>query len=95
MNIVLSEQAQEELADAVEYYNAQKENLGYEFKILVDESINLIERSPLLYPVIDDEIRRKVLSRFSYSIFFFIDEIENIILIISITHQHRKPFYKI
>ena len=95
MNIILSEQAQKELADAVEYYNVQKENLGYEFKILVDENINLIERSPLLYPVVDEPLRRKILSRFSYSIFFFIDEIENLILIISISHQNRKPFYKI
>jgi len=95
MNIILSEQAREELDGAVEYYNAQKENLGYEFKTLVDESINSIQRTPLLYPLIDKEIHRKILSRFPFSIFFFIDEIENLVLIISISHQNRKPFYKI
>ena len=95
MRVILSEQAQEELLDAEEYYNIQKENLGYEFKSLVNESITLIERSPLLYPVIDDPIRRKILRRFPYSILFFIDEVENLILVISISHQHRKPFYKI
>lgn len=95
MKMILLEEARIELLDAVEYYNLHKEKLGYEFKTLVNESLQIIENIPLLYPIIEEPLRRVILRRFPYSIFYFIDEVEHLIVIVSISLQHRKPFYKI
>ena len=44
-----------------------------------------------LYPNITNDLKRTVLHRFPYSIFYAITD--NTILILSVAHQHRKPFY--
>ena len=93
MKVLLSLQAQQELDDAISYYDLQQENLGNEFKTLIDNTIRNIQASPLLYPVIKKPVHRVVTRRFPYSIFYMIDNIDDIIVILSIAHQHRKPFY--
>jgi len=93
MKVLLSLQAQQELDDAISYYNLQQENLGNEFKLLIDNTIKNIQASPLLYPIIKKSIHRVVTHRFPYSLFYMIDNTEKSIVILSIAHQHRKPFY--
>jgi plasmid stabilization system protein ParE len=93
MKVLLSLEAQNELDDAMSYYNLQQENLGSEFKTLIHNTIRNIQASPLLYPIIKKPIHRVVTRKFPYSIFYMIDNANDIILILSIAHQHRKPFY--
>jgi plasmid stabilization system protein ParE len=91
MNLVVSELAYTEIENAKEYYNLEQPNLGNSFKNDVKETIDNIIRFPKLYPIIIDDIQRVVLHRFPYSIFYSIDK--EIIIILSVAHQHRKPFY--
>jgi len=93
MKILLSLQAQQELDDAISYYDLQQENLGNEFKTLIDNTIRNIQASPFLYPIIKKPVHRVVTRRFPYSIFYMIDSTDDILVILSIAHQHRKPFY--
>ncbi len=44
-----------------------------------------------LYPNIPNDLKRTVLHRFPYSIFYAITN--HTILILSVAQQHRKPFY--
>ena len=44
MKILLSLQAQQELDDAISYYDLQQENFGNEFKILLSTPIDDISR---------------------------------------------------
>lgn len=46
MNIEFLESAQYELDDAVEYYNQQRNNLGYEFLSEVVDSLSRIAEYP-------------------------------------------------
>ena len=93
MTLAFSELAQQELEDARDYYNLQQENLGERFKEHIKESIDNIQEFPLLYPKINDVLYRVVVHKFPYSIFYIVDE--NRIVIISIAHQNRKPFYQV
>ena len=92
MTIKISKKAFLEIEDAKEYYNLQKENLGDTFKSDLKSSINKIQTFPDLYPNITGTMKRCILHRFPYSIFYALKK--DIILILSVAHQHRKPFYK-
>ena len=91
MTLKISQLAFFEIEDAKEYYNLQNSTLGDTFKNVIKRSIESIKKFPNLYPNITNDMRRCVLHRFPYSIFYAITD--NTILILSVAHQHRKPFY--
>ena len=91
MILKISQLAFLEIEDAKEYYNLQNSTLGDTFKNDIKRSIESIKKFPNLYPNITNDMRRCVLHRFPYSIFYAITD--NTILILSVAHQHRKPFY--
>lgn len=91
MILKISQLAFLEIEDAKEYYNLQKPTLGDTFKDDVKKTIQSIKNFPNLYPNITNDLKRTVLHRFPYSIFYAITD--DTILILSVAHQHRKPFY--
>ena len=91
MIIKISQKAFFEIEDAKEYYNLQQNNLGDTFKSDLKNSIENIKNFPNLYPNITNDMKRCILHRFPYSIFYTLKQ--DIILILSVAHQHRKPFY--
>lgn len=91
MILKISQLAFLEIEDAKEYYNLQKPTLGDTFKNDVKRSIESIKEFPNLYPNITNDLKRTLLHRFPYSIFYAVTN--NTILILSVAHQHRKPFY--
>jgi len=93
MKHVVSKLALQELEESREYYNLQKNGLGDEFAQYIRNSIDTIFETPYLYSVIIAPVHRKVISKFPYNIFYRVDD--EAIVILSISHQNRKPFYKI
>jgi plasmid stabilization system protein ParE len=49
--------------------------------------ISSVEERPLMYPKITGEVRRALMSRFSYSIYFTVDD--GTIMVYAIVHQAR------
>ena len=90
-NIEISEYAHSEIDDAREFYNLQKDGLGDDFKYDVFLAITNIATFPNLYPNINTNVKRCLLHRFPYSIFYAIRE--QSVVILSVAHQHRKPRY--
>ena len=92
MKLEFSELAKLEIEDAKDYYNLQQEDLGERFKEHIKESVDTIAQFPLLYPKVTDELHRVVVHKFPYSIFYIL--LDETIVIVSVAHQHRKPFYQ-
>jgi plasmid stabilization system protein ParE len=92
MKLEFSQLAYTELEDARAYYNLQQEELGERFKKHIKEAIDNIIRFPSLYPKVTDDLHRVVVHKFPYSIFYTL--LDETIVIVSIAHQHRKPFYE-
>lgn len=88
-SIEISKFAYNEMEESKDYYNLQKDNFGLDFKSDVFKAIKNIASNPNLYPIISNNIRRCLLHRFPFSIFYSI--VENRVVILSIAHQHRKP----
>jgi plasmid stabilization system protein ParE len=91
MKLQILEFAALEIENGQEFYNLQQDKLGDSFKNDVRSAIDNIVASPKLYPEIDNNLRRCVLHRFPYTIFYAIDN--DTIVILSVAHQRRKPYY--
>ncbi len=91
MNIRFLSPAQEELDDAVDWYNKQSAGLGQGFLDEIDRCVRRIVTFPLSGAEIEPSIRRCLLARFPYGITYGIDG--QTIIVIAIAHLHREPRY--
>ena len=80
----------EALADvegARDWYDGQLPGLGTEFLDEVDAAIARVMEHPLAFPVVDGSIRRVLLKRFPYALFYD-PELE---VILAVMHVRRRP----
>jgi hypothetical protein len=66
----LTAQAWEEVASAAEYYEAQQPGLGGAFLDELDGATAFIRENPLLATLVDEPVRRVLLRRFPFGVFF-------------------------
>jgi toxin ParE1/3/4 len=84
--------ARADLDAAVDYYDKQRKGLGLDFLSATERAATRISQNPLSFPLYQGtSIRRCVLRRFPYSIFFLPED--DIIWIVAIAHQKRRPDY--
>lgn len=81
--------AQEELIQAIDWYEKQRHGLGARFIVAVEATIEAIKRTPMLFTVVHKNIRRARIKRFPYGIFFEFDE--ELVIIAAIYHAKRSP----
>lgn len=89
MKIRISACAEQELADAVEYYNRQQEGLGCEFAGEVQHSIKRIGQYPAAFPFFSKYTRRCLVDRFPYGVLYAVED--EFILILNLMNLHRNP----
>ena len=91
MTVRLLEVAQQELDEAIAYFNSESPGLGDAFLLETVAAIDRIRRFPEAWHPLGDEIRRCRLRRFPYGLIYSKDE--EGILILAIAHTHREPGY--
>ena len=91
MRIRLLDVAQQELDEAVEYYNAESPGLGERFLLEALTVFERIRQFPQAWHPYTKNTRRCQTRRFPYGIIYQVLESE--ILIIAIGHMHRQPGY--
>ncbi|TFG63787.1 MAG: type II toxin-antitoxin system RelE/ParE family toxin [Nitrospirales bacterium] len=89
MQIRLLEIAQQELDEAVTYYNSEQAGLGADFLVEFLNSLERIKAYPQAWKPFTKNTRRSQLRRFPYGIVYQL--LENEILIVAISHLHREP----
>ncbi|MDL1975564.1 MAG: type II toxin-antitoxin system RelE/ParE family toxin [Deltaproteobacteria bacterium] len=88
-NITTRPIALKEIEEAWQWYESRREGLGNDFVLCVEESLEKISRNPKLYPTVHKEIRRALIRRFPYGIFYFIEK--NKIVVVGVFHGSRNP----
>ena len=68
--VVFRPEAEDEVLEAREWYEARRAGLGKEFAQAVDEIVSRIVENPLAYQGAYKETRRAVLSRFPYAVYY-------------------------
>jgi len=89
MIIRFTPEADAELAEARQWYARQHENLDIEFMQRIDDALSRIARSPNLYPIVYRTLRRAIVRRFPFAIFY--EVIANEIQVIAVFHSRRDP----
>ena len=88
--LIVRAEAEADLLEAYRWYEQQVRDLGGEFLLCVDAVMAAIERTPKLYPVVyKGIIRRALLRRFPYGVFFV--EGERSVSVIAVAHAKRNP----
>jgi plasmid stabilization system protein ParE len=82
-------EAQTDIREAARWYEDREAGLGLRFIHEIRTSLEHISQSPLRFPIVEEEVRRALLHKFPYSI-YFVNESEAV-AIIAVLHQHRRP----
>lgn len=88
-HLVISPRASQELREAFVWYDGQRRGLGDEFLHAVDALFEKIVGDPHTFPVTGGSVRRALLQRFPYGL-FFAEELDTIIVLAAI-HARRDP----
>ncbi|PSB29549.1 type II toxin-antitoxin system RelE/ParE family toxin [Stenomitos frigidus] len=89
--VVIHSEAIAELDGAISYYEAQNAGLGLDFLSEVEQALDKIQRNPNLGVYKASGLRRYVIRRFPFLIFYA--ELETLIWIVAIAHGKRRPNY--
>ncbi len=89
MNVIILEVAQQELAEAIAYYNQQSEGLGYEFAAEFKRTVARIQNFPRAWAPLSARSRRCRTNRFPYGVIYQIRDEQ--LLIVAVMELHRDP----
>lgn len=87
--LFIRREARGDLEETFDWYEARSPGLGHEFLRTVRVQFAAIERSPEQFPVAAEDIRKAVLQRFPYVVFFVI--LRRQISVIGVLHARRHP----
>jgi plasmid stabilization system protein ParE len=86
---ILPPRAENDIQAAFEWYESQRYGLGDEFLVAVRERLEAIRKFPEANPVVYRSIRRAVVSRFPYLIFYIVRPER--ITVLAVLHHARNP----
>ena len=87
--LVVRPEAEEEISEAFEWYEKRVYGLGSDFLLNVDVALQAILSNPQQFPVIHKGLRRALIRRFPYQIFFLLEN--HRIVILAVFHAKRSP----
>ena len=84
-----STRALREIGEAQEWYELQSPGLGEEFIAAMELQLKRLEQAPLLYAEVIPRVRRALLPRFPYGLFYAVRG--DLVNILAVLHDARKP----
>jgi plasmid stabilization system protein ParE len=87
--LLISSDAEEDIKDAVEWYRLAGSGLEDEFIRSLEARLESIRRNPDLYPVVYKSVRRALLRKFPYGVFYFV--FGDTVVVLACFHTRRDP----
>ena len=78
-----------EIGEAFDWYEKQCEGLGSEFELAFELQLKRLEQVPFSYPEIIPGVRRTLLPRFPYGVFF--TGKDDLVYVLAVIHTARNP----
>ena len=89
MRVVFRSAATSDVDAAYEWYENQRKGLGSAFRMAIDAAVELIAAKPSAFPVVRRDIRRVLLTRFPYAMFYRVVGVE--VVVEACIHAKRHP----
>ena len=87
--VIYTPEAEQDVAEAYNWYEAREPGLGEDFLRCVEVCMLTIQRHPELYPVAVDEFRRALVRRFPFEVFY--ESARDRITVYSVFHCSQDP----
>jgi plasmid stabilization system protein ParE len=81
--------ANAQVVDAQAWYEMQQRGLGAEFARSLESAISRVARNPFAAPAVYQDVRRVLLKRFPYAVFYQADD--DRLLVLSCRHTRQAP----
>lgn len=91
MRLEFHPEALAEYEFAVTHYEQRQVGLGARFVSSVDSSLQSILDAPLTWPILVEDVRRRLARVFPYAILYAIEP--DYVLVLAVMHCHQQPGY--
>jgi toxin ParE1/3/4 len=88
--VLFTPAAQVEIDEAEERYEEKSTGLGSRFLADVDQLIRRLQDNPYQFPVVRADVRKALLKRFPYGLFFRLEP-DSVVVVIGCLHHRRDP----
>lgn len=88
-HLKFSGRAVREIGEAFDWYEEQSKGLGSEFELAFELQLKRLEQVPLLYAEVIPGVRRTLLPRFPYGVFFTVKG--DLVYVLAVIHNARNP----
>ena len=87
--LILRPEAEKDIAEAAEWYDRQRAGLSLQFREALDNTFALIEENPRLHAQVYRDLRRALVRRFPYGV-FYVTRAEELV-VVAVLHTARNP----
>ena len=88
-SVIFTQAARAELIEAQDWYESKAAGLGRRFRQAIDPLIERMGDNPRQFPTVFKNVRRALLRRFPYSLFFVVED--DALIVIACFHASRDP----
>ena len=88
-SVAIQAGAEADITDAYPWYASQRKGLGESFLLCIEEALARVSRTPQIYAFVYKDIRRALIHRFPFGVFYI--ESENKITVLAVLHARRNP----
>ena len=85
--VVLTPRALADVDDASVWYDKQRQGLGAKFRTFLDRTIERIIRTPEMFEVVHEGVRRAILRRFPFCVYFRVEGSR--VVVLGVIHTSR------
>ena len=87
--LILRQEAEQDLAESHAWYEERVPGLGADFLASVEQALKSVQENPSQFPLIYRDIRRALIRRFPYGVFFAFSDQR--ISVLAVMHTAREP----
>ena len=87
--LIIRKLAELDFFEAQDWYNGQRPGLGDEFRATASQLLLRVQENPYLYPEVHRGVRRAVMNRFPYLLYYSISS--ELIIVHACLHSMRHP----
>ncbi len=88
-SVIVTDDGDYDVEQAMDWYENKQKGLGKKYLNSFTNSIKLLIKNPFAFAVIFMEIRKVNTKRFPYSLFYQIDEKQNVVVVFAVIHSSR------